>query len=264
MSLIRESKLTQIGDTPIGKVQEILEALSSMWIRAEHFQRVTSHPEVLQEVSEVLTRGCAPRSLNERLARAVLRRHFFGMGEWEMYLGEEFSWEDVKNIPEFPWDIQTLLQPCPFIQGKSVFETHVAFLGRPVWGGQPTSLIRLKSLAVSYQEDWSSNQSFATDQALQSRWYLVCLFPVKSRRLPATYEVPRAVEMLTACALSVIKGRAEVHGEWQEFETRDVAKAVRPPKGCTNHIAIRHLFTQAEVYLSQPNHGLGASRKLPG
>ena len=129
----------------------------------------------------------------------------FGPDDWTRCYGIR-----VVNPPDFPWSEDVLNSPCPFHKGKTILETHVAFLGIEKLNGEPLSILKFHQLHPAtgqprfYFADnpWYAKEAFAT-QPLSFRWHLLLrevvpnsgskTFEDQQRRLPAEYEVPTAV-----------------------------------------------------------------------
>jgi hypothetical protein len=138
--------------------------------------------------------------------RAQLGMNFWGVEEWSILYGVEFSSGQIREIPKFPWSEDILHSPCPFYEGKKVKDTHFAFLGLERINGEPLTIMKWHELHPASGQPkfyfaknlWYNVHRFAVRPTCSFRWYLMLLEPNSdSRDLPEGYEKPLAVEEVT-------------------------------------------------------------------
>lgn len=146
----------------------------------------------------------------------------FGPNEWTMLMGMKFSKKQIKEIADFPWSKDILNAKCPFSEGRTVGETHFAFLGMESYRGAPLNalnlilLIQRASLQSSYL-DWIASQDFAVKKTCEFRWYLMPkevphifrgkFYDNQLEILPSEYYAASVAEYTAKIALSVKKKR---------------------------------------------------------
>jgi hypothetical protein len=177
------------------------------------FDRIRTDASFTDRIAEFMLRGGLDGSVHHDLAHAVMGKNFFGVGEWSALYGVNFSKKQLREVAEFPWGEDILNAPCPFVKGKSIRETHFAFLGLDAVGGKSLTIIKWQELHpasgqprfYSYAPDnWYANEKFGNTPTCGFRWYLMPLEIVPNSTdktyqgqvsmLSAEYEVPFAVE----------------------------------------------------------------------
>lgn len=109
-------------------------------------------------------------------------------------------------IGKFPWNEEVLNAPCPFHPGKTVRETHSAFVGLDFITMMKIQKLNPDCFYSCGNDSWYSKQEFAATTTLALRWYLLltgmvpgsekkCLNPHKI--LPEGYVLPSAVAETT-------------------------------------------------------------------
>lgn len=178
------------------------------------FDRIRTDKSFADRVADFMLRGGLDGSVHYKLARAIMGKKFFGVEEWSTLYGVNLSKKRLQEVAEFPWGKNILNAPCPFVEGKSIRETHFAFLGLDAVKGKPLTILKWQEIhPVSGQPrfysyapgNWYAKEEFASTPVCGFRWYLMPLEIVpksadkKTYRdqvaiLPAEYEVPLAVE----------------------------------------------------------------------
>jgi hypothetical protein len=166
-------------------------------------------------------------------ANEIMGENIFGPAEWERCIIYGLRAEDLEVGAQLPWSEDILTGPCLFFPDKRVCETHFAFLGHTrgghfnIMSWQRVLLDYLrryhpahkdKTLPLFYDKPewaWYRNKPFATQEALNRRWYLMLKEPPEKfgghtfqdqvKMLPPGYELPRAVEEATKFILYFIK-----------------------------------------------------------
>lgn len=162
-------------------------------------------------------------TINEKRAREIMGKNFFGIEEWSSLYEVNFSNKQLREVAEFPWSEDILntpcpfyKPPCPFYKGKKVKETHFAFLGLNAFKGKLLSIIKWQKLHPdssqprfhSYAPDrWYIREKFANKLSCGFRWYLMPLkvlpdsvdkvYQEQVAMLGSNYEVPLAIEEIS-------------------------------------------------------------------
>jgi len=213
----QQDGLWKIG---FGELGATLKALQDNGVTVEQMARLRAEPDYARRVAEFMAQGGLEASVHQRIARAILGQNFFGVKEWFVLYGVSFSKKHLRQATEFPWSEDVLNAPCPFHEGKSIKETHFAFLGVDAFKGEPLTIHKWQELYpatgqprfCSYPpKSWYSQQKFAGEPTCDFRWYLMPLeflpgstdklFQRQTEMLSADYEVPLAVEEVTKIIL---------------------------------------------------------------
>jgi hypothetical protein len=219
-------------------------------------------------------------SAEQRVAREILGKNFFGIEDWAALYGVNFSQKQLCAIAEFPWGEDVLNGPCPFYEGKAIRETHFAFLGLDRYMGNPLTIRKWQEIHPANgqplfyscpQDCWYKDEKFANDPTCAFRWYLMPLeivpkseyktYPGQVAMLPAEYEVPFAVEEVTKDLLYHHKNGTflnnSCYGRCQDLSSNDF------------HVSVGYfasdgfLVTHWADGCGYEDIGLAASRKLP-
>jgi hypothetical protein len=148
-------------------------------------------------------------------ARTILNKNFFGVEEWRTFYGVNFSERQLQEVAKFPWNEEVLTAPCPFVNGRSIKETHFAFLGLEAINGKPLTIMEFHKLHPRPGHPrlstggglWYESQTFATNTTCSLQWYFMLQevypnFVNKSYEeqvamLPSEYRVSLTVEEVT-------------------------------------------------------------------
>lgn len=199
-----------------GEIGATLKVLQDHGVTVEHLARLRAEPDYAKRVAEFILGGGLKGSVHHQLARAIMGKNFFGVEEWSTLYGVNFTKKQLRAVAEFPWSEDILNSPCPFVKGKSIRETHFAFLGLNNIKGKPLPILKWQELHpasgqprfYSYAPNaWYSEQKFAKEVTCGFRWYLMPLEIIPNSTdktyqeqvvmLPADYEVPLAIEEVT-------------------------------------------------------------------
>ena len=205
---------TKVGlwTVEFGELGATLKVLQDNGVTPAHLARLRGEPDYAKRVAEFMLRGGLEGSVHQKLARAVLGKNLFGVEEWASLYSAHLTQKQLREVSEFPWDGNVLNAPCPFVKGKTVKETHFAFLGLEKWNGRPLTIVKLQELHPANGQPrfysytpaaWYSKEKFATDVTMKLRWYLLLkdivpnsenmMFDDQKAMLPKEYEVPSAV-----------------------------------------------------------------------
>ena len=145
----------------------------------------------------------------EQIPRLSLPNRFFGVQEWASHFPKALEGIPLEAIYSFPWGPGALRRPCPFMPGKTVADTHVAFLGMPFWQMKPLTVREWKWMRPTRFSRRVAFRGF--DGVYQStcalRWYLVPplstlpttkgTYSGKAAEVPDGYEILSSVEIVT-------------------------------------------------------------------
>jgi len=183
---------------------------------AHVMRHIHENPNFRRRVANFAIAGGYSPSTDQKLARAILGKNFFGIEDWAVLYGVNFSEKQLRAVVEFPWGEDILNSPCPFIKGKAIRETHVAFLGLDQFMGKPLTIRKWQDIHpatgqprfYSYPQDcWYEYEKFANEVACAFRWYLMLAnivpksecttYADRTVMLPTEYEVPFAIMEVT-------------------------------------------------------------------
>lgn len=203
-----------------GEIGATLKVLQDHGVTREHFDRLRAEPDYAKRVAEFMLCGGLEGAIYQKLARAIMGKNFFGVEEWSMLYGINFTKKQLREVGEFPWNEDVLNSPCPFVEGRSIRETHFAFLGLNTINGKPRSILEWQKIHPSSGQlrfweyapkAWYSDEKFANEITCGFRWYLILqeIIPDSTDKthqeqlaiLPAEYEAPLAVEEVTKTIL---------------------------------------------------------------
>lgn len=199
----------------------------------------------------------------------------FGLIDWWKFYKIKLSPDLVVKVANFPWSEKMLDSPCPFNPGKTIRETHFAFVGLDA-----ITIMELQKLNPKETEPrfysyapgaWYSNQKFATTESLKFRWYLLLkdiipnsenkTFDEQKAMLPKEYEVPSAVEE-TAKDFLIYKKTGIYANPDRHARTNDTDLFLEHIRVGLCNAASISVFNLWDGYRNKVT-GLSASRKLP-
>lgn len=264
---------------PFSDIGSTLELLAHEGVREEHWNRLRSDESYRRRVAGLMLRGGLEGSVHQKLARAVMGQNFFGLEEWATLYNARFTRKQEREVAEFPWGEDILNSPCPFVKGKTIRETHFAFLGLKAINGESLTILTLQKLHpatgqpkfYSYAPSaWYSSHDFAKVTTLSFRWYLMLKdivpkststnFENQKAMLPAEYEVPLCVEEVSKDLLAFRKNGAYPNGSVYARCSVVSADGFRLIAGYCGHGGVSvHYWDDDGDY----DVGLAASRKLP-
>ena len=201
---------------PAGKVAA---ATTKLWTQlgsqgADIVARLDDDEQFRTRIAKFMLQGGIESSAHIKLVRAIMgEERLWGAEEWSAFYGVGFTKKQLREVAEFPWSEDVLNAPCPFHKGKSVKETHFAFLGLDKIKGKPLTILKWQELHpdsgqpkfYSYGPDnWYAKEKFGNEPTCGFRWYLMPLeivpkstdktYQEQVAMLPADYEVPLAIE----------------------------------------------------------------------
>ncbi|MDD5396111.1 MAG: hypothetical protein PHV78_02575 [Patescibacteria group bacterium] len=204
-----------------GEIGSTLKALQDRGVTKVHWDRVRTDPDYARKVAEAFLSGEVESPISLELVRELMgNERFFGPDDWAALYGARFTKKQLREIARFPWNETVLNSPCPFVPGKTIRETHIAFLELDRINGTPLTIMKWQQLQPApgqprfykySSEAWYSNQRFAVRTTGKLRWRLMPLeivpnsedktFADQQSMLPTNYEVPPAVTEVTKAML---------------------------------------------------------------
>ncbi len=157
----------------------------------------------------MLRRGIEP-SLDQRIARAIMGKNYWGPEDWVATYGGIYTKKQLKELALFPWNEEVLLSTCPLC-GKTVRDCHFAHVGLEEIKGEKLSIVKFREFYPStgqpkfytYDNAGYSDQNLAT-VTMELRWYLTHIeivpksenktTPEQQVMVGADYELPLAIE----------------------------------------------------------------------
>lgn len=262
-----------------GEVGASLSALEKHGVTTYHLARLRAEDDYAKRVAEFMLRGGLEGSVHQKLARAILGKNFFGIEDWSALYGVNFTAKQLRAVAEFPWGEDILNAPCPFNKGKTIRETHVAFLGLDRFMGKSLTIMKWQETHPTtgqpkfyfYPPDcWYKDEKFANQPTCAFRWYLMPLqivpdsesktYQDQMAMLPAEYEVPYAIEEVTKDLLYHRKNGTFLN-PLRYGRCQDVSSSGRRVYvgGFDSHGLYVDYWTDARY----DRVGMAASRKLP-
>lgn len=257
-----------------GELGATLRELGIRGVTRKHLALIRSNKEYTDKVVSVMLD--VKMGIDFHYEEAAKMVDMFGPNEWTMLMGMKFSKKQIKEIADFPWGKDILNAKCPFSEGKTVGETHFAFLGMESYKGAPLSvfnfvlLIQRIYLQQSSCLDWITSQDFAIKKTCKFRWYLMpketprifCgkFYDNQIEDLPPEYCVASTIEEVAKIALSVKKKRSNFSSPAtfcadKANDGRRISVAFSEKKGFEID---RHTHNHRSNFM-----GLAISRKLP-
>lgn len=125
--------------------------------------------------------GDQPRGYIEdptlRDARKAFGPRFFGVEEYARWFPDLLAQLERGDIEPFPWPVGVITGPCPFVSGRSIAQTHIAFLGLERVGGGPLSFGRWRQAVPElFRPVPYGSGSHVTARTCTPRWYLMPLY----------------------------------------------------------------------------------------
>jgi len=208
---------------PVGEREASLKAIEDAVAKRggnprQLFDRFRTDNSFTDKVAEFMLRGGVETSADLRIVRAIMGDRIFGPEEWSALYGARLP----KRIPAFPWSEDVLKGPSPLHKGKTVAETHFAFLGLAKLNGKPLTIAKWRELHPTTGQPrfysgnpWYRNEQFATDATCEFKWYLMPLeivpnserktYQEQSALLNQDYEVPTTIAEVTKDILAFRK-----------------------------------------------------------
>ncbi len=203
-----------------GEIGATLKSLQDCGVTVNHLTRLRAEPGYAQRVASFIIRGGLAGEIKYRNAKVLLGNNFFGPEEWLAEYGFNLSQEQFDRINKFPWSEDVLNSPCFLVKGKTIKETHFAFLGMENANGKPLTILRWKGIYSPphwprfYSTDLGpegKEESFAKKETCHLRWYLMPLMFLQNsvgksyealpEIIPPNYEMATAVEEVTKLLL---------------------------------------------------------------
>ncbi len=205
-------------------------------------------------------------SLNQAM-EIVGPNNFFGPKEWGVFFGDKFN---LPNSPEIPWTRGELVSP-------GIEQEHFLFLGVDSLSEDPLNIVAWNDIYSGkkyprFDQDWVINdkKGFMV-KTCQLRWYFMPVgkvhgstslsFAKQEKMLPEDYEVPSAIERVTANILYYLR-----NGRY--MDSGDYTVNVKDTYNDRSGVGIRGLdlpdrgLSLSYGYYVDWQRGVAASRKL--
>ncbi len=200
-----------VGDLSCRKLLDCMKALEEQGMEVKHLTRLATDKAYAKKVAECMIRGGVDMPLDYKIAKAIMHDNFFGVEDWERHFNVKFTKTMLAAAAKFPWDVDVLNSPCPFIDGKKIRETHIAFFGLDSDGKHP---MRPRRVSMIYAPFGLMHFGIQPDrlekQTCDLRWYLMPLYTdslamgglmgetytEKATRLPTGYEGISTIELM--------------------------------------------------------------------
>lgn len=264
-----------------GSILLLEEALRKAGVAPRYvWDRFRTDKRFTERTAKFLLRGGLDLPADLRTVRLLMGQNFFGPEEWATFYNETIPVKLLRRT-KFPWGEDVLEGPCPFVRGKSVRETHVAFLGLSRLGGKPLTILLFHELHPKSKGErppffrgdpnpWYAAEGYAKDATLEARWHLVLREVLPGsvgvdhenqvKLLPAEYEVPVTVVEVSKNILSFRRtGVRPNPGIWARCQERT-------SHGGLSVVGYWDDYGLDVSYWHGKAHslvGVGASRKLP-
>lgn len=262
-----------------GELGATLKAFQDNGVTKKELARLRAEPNYAKRVAEFMLQDGVV-NLHHKSVRAIMSKNFFGVDEWLFFYGVNFSKKQLREVAKFPWSEDILNAPCPFHKGKSIKETHFAFLGLDTFKGKPLNILKWQELhpATSWpkfdsyaSESWYNKEKFSNESICSFRWYLMPLeippdftdktYQEQVAMLPVNYEVPSVVEEVTKIILYYRKNNVCL-SPTRSSRCRDTASdGSRIYVNCFASVALS-IYSCLDN-LPRWDIGIAASRKFP-
>lgn len=192
--------------------------------------------------------------------------NYFGLEEWRHFFGKKVK---LEAAPPIPWSNDELKQPI-------LNQKHFLFLGLDRLDGKPLDILQWRKLYSDRKKqpcfylDWYLKEAFA-QKPLGPRWYWVTIELVPNSKnltydplaalLPPTYEMPSAIERVTANLLWYL-----MNNVYMDSERDRCAIAEKDSQGRVVEVAgfpIDGLAIGGGFAAATALRGVAASRRLP-
>ena len=128
------SKEGTLWSSSAGDLQAVLTklAIALGGEGASVIRKLRDDEAYLRRAARFLKRGGLSEYVHAREVKALLEDNCFGIDDWLSLQSDALDKNEINQVTEFPWTIETLLSDCPFHPGRKVRDTHFAFLVRPL------------------------------------------------------------------------------------------------------------------------------------
>jgi len=234
-------------------------------------------------IAQAMMRKGLVGSIESRMARVVLGRNIFDDADWMSYYDAKFTKRQLRDAGKFPWGEDVLNSPCPFNKGKTVRETHFAFLGISALNGAPLTVAKWLELHPATGQPkfyfnanpWHTGQPHTDEATMTLRWYLMLKDIVPGSTdmtpedqvamLPAEYEVPTTIAEVTKDILVFRKTDVRPNpSRWAACTERTVktSQVDADLVSCVGRFGEYGLNVSIWHGLRDDDVGVGASRKV--
>ena len=273
-----------VGNMSFKLLLNCMDALVDQGMEVKHLERLATDKMYAKKVAECMIRGGVDMPMDYKVVKAVMAENFFGVEDWERHFQVKFNKTMLAAAAKFPWDADVLNSSCPFVKGKTIRETHIAFLGLDSDGQHPMKPRRVSMLYASFGfVHFGIQPDRLQKQTCDLRWYLMPILPHlwvgggydwKSRldHLPDGYEQSYFIEELVKVFIMRTKGISVLeekisYGCMDKLDHSQVAELVvsieLDLKLLPAWPASRKSFAAGDSAPLTPPFAVGVSRKLP-
>lgn len=199
-----------------GRLATLHRVMEDAGLTYDDLQKPIDNPKFRENLVHFWrTNGFQP-TISQEIARIIMGKNFWSVEDWATFFGVDFTKKQLREIEKFPYGEDILNGPCPLHIGKSIKDTHFAFLGLDQIQGSPLTIVKWQEICpasgqlrfYSYVPDaWYSKEKFVNKPTCGFKWYLMPLeiipnstdktFEQQKAMLPAEYGVPFAIEEVT-------------------------------------------------------------------
>ena len=210
-----------------------LEVLGHWGLTPDDFKKIRQNEKYAKRVVKIFVD--VPQSVHDaKKAFGKLSQWIIDRMAWGNFFPEIVKQSgDLIRMPEFPWSPELLQSPCPFENGKKIYETHMAFLGFssfPFTQSQGLTIAAWRDYLAS--SDWRNRgldmyiekgllkkkPNFLCKTTCDFRWYLLPKTPIALKNPPPDYEYPTMIVEFTKWVLYHCVCQ---HEPPDEFKTRN-------------------------------------------
>jgi len=151
----------------VNELHPTLMILGKMGVNQQHFTKLRSNLDFAERVAKFICNGGFNSNTNQKRAREIMGKNFFGIEEAIKYFGVNPSEEQLKTLSEISFSEDVL---------RELKDTHILVAVFPI------SILEIReraerNLFYSHENSWYNDQSFAREKGTIS-WELVKKTPV--------------------------------------------------------------------------------------
>ncbi len=192
-----------------------LEELARRGVKQRHFTLIRSDKDYADAIARAMIYlAIKPHPLDAQLAGILDASRYFGPTDWARHYGVEFAQDFGLPLPL--GQLQSILdEPCPFVAGRQVKDTHVLYCLPKQVNGKALTVMEWQAVHpedgqpkfYSYGEkSWYREYEWAKEHVAGSDWYLTFegVLPGSQKKkwneqlemVPKDYVVPNVVGVL--------------------------------------------------------------------
>ena len=166
-----------------GQIGATLKALEDAGVTLNHLALLRSDKALTKAVADlIIEKTINPTEADKQLLSILEPERFFGPTDWMRHFGLELP-ESIA-LPILIDELKSILDgPCPFVNGKTVKETHYLFYLPADIKGAPLTVKQWQEMFpddeqpcfYSYMEDdaWYNDFAFAKTDTARFSWFLM-------------------------------------------------------------------------------------------